>query len=95
MAQYYVYIMASGNLTVYTGVTNDIRRRVHEHKFRLSPGFTSKYFINRLVYFDTTNNVYAVLTFEKRIKGWSRAKKIALIEERNPDWKDLSEQWND
>ena len=93
MAQYYVYIMASSNRTLYTGVTNDIRRRVYEHKFRLLPGFTSKYFINRLVYFDDTDDVYGALTFEKRIKGWSRAKKIALIEERNPDWKDLSEQW--
>ncbi|MDA1348303.1 MAG: GIY-YIG nuclease family protein [Chloroflexi bacterium] len=95
MAQYYVYIMASSNRTLYTGVTNDIRRRVYEHKFRLVPGFTSKYFINRLVYFDDTGDVYGALTFEKRIKGWSRAKKIALIEERNPDWIGLSQQWGE
>jgi len=92
---HYVYIMTNRSRTLYTGVTNDLRRRVYEHKHKLVPGFTEKYNITRLVYFEETPNVQAALAREKQIKGWLRAKKIALIEEANPGWRDLSEGWSD
>jgi putative endonuclease len=92
MRQYYVYIMASRSRTLYTGVTNNLNRRVWEHKHGAIPGFTKKYRITRLVYFDYTPNVSAAIEREKQIKGWTRAKKIALIESVNPTWVDLSEE---
>ena len=88
--QYYVYIMTNKSRTLYTGVTNDLERRVYEHKQKLVPGFTAKYNITRLVYFEVTQDVKAAITREKQIKGWLRSKKIALIESVNPEWKDLS-----
>lgn len=88
--RYYVYIMASYRRVLYTGVTNNLERRVYEHKHGLLPGFTSKYQVNRLVYFEETPDVYAALEREKQLKGWLRSKKIALIEAANPDWRDLS-----
>lgn len=90
MAQYYVYIMTNKSRTLYTGVTNDLARRVYEHTQKLLPGFTSKYNITQLVYFEATEDVYAALNRETQIKGWLREKKIALIETANPMWKDLS-----
>ena len=93
MRQYYVYIMTNKSGTLYTGVTNDLERRVYEHKRKLVPGFTSKYNITRLVYFEVTSDVHAALDREKQIKGWLRPKKISLIQSLNPGWKDLSEQW--
>jgi putative endonuclease len=91
--EYYVYIMTNKSRTLYTGVTNDLMRRVYEHKNKLIKGYTSKYNIQYLVYFESTSNVYAALQREKQIKGWLRSKKIVLIETMNPDWKDLSEEW--
>lgn len=88
--QYYVYIMASYRRVLYTGMTNNLERRVYEHKRNLLPGFTSKYRVNRLVYFEETPDVRAAIEREKQIKGWLRSKKIALIESANPDWHDLS-----
>ena len=88
--QYYVYIMTNKSRTLYTGITNDLERRVYEHKQKLVPGFTAKYNITRLVYFEVTQDVQAAITREKQIKGWLRSKKIALIESVNPEWKDLS-----
>ena len=94
MNLYYVYIMTNRKGGVlYTGVTNNLSRRVHEHRLKLIPGFTSKYKCTRLAYYDTTQDVVAALTVEKRIKGWLRRKKIALIESMNPEWKALSEGW--
>jgi putative endonuclease len=93
MKQYYVYIMTNHSKTLYTGVTNDLQRRMYEHKHHLVAGFTSKYHIIRLVYFEETSDVYAAIAREKQIKGWVRAKKMALIESFNPDWRDLSEVW--
>ena len=93
MKQYYVYITASRSRVVYTGVTNDLKRRIYEHKHKLIPGFTSKYNVDRLVYFETTSDVHAALAREKQIKGWLRAKKIALIQSSNPRWEDLSVEW--
>lgn len=91
--QYYVYIMTNNSGTLYTGVTNDLVRRVYEHKHKLVPGFTRRYNISRLVYFESTSDVQAALTREKQIKGWARARKLALIESANPMGRDLSEGW--
>ena len=93
MQEYYVYIMASRSRTLYVGVTNDLNRRVWEHKNGSIPGFTKKYRVNRLVYFDHSPNVAGAIQREKQIKGWTRARKIALIESINPTWEDLSEGW--
>jgi putative endonuclease len=94
MKQYFVYILASKSRALYTGITNDLKRRVYEHKNKMIAGFTSKYNINRLVYYETTSDVRAAIAREKQIKGWLRAKKIALIESANPKWEDLSADWN-
>ena len=93
MKQYYVYIMANRSRTLYIGVTNNLQRRMYEHKHHLMTGFTSKYDLTRLVYFEETSDVNIAIAREKQIKGWLRAKKVALIESMNPDWRDLSEEW--
>jgi len=93
MRQYYVYIMTNRSKTLYTGVTNDLMRRVYEHKNKLIKGFTRKYNIRKLVYYETTDAIQAAIAREKQIKGWLRRKKIALIESVNPQWEDLSEGW--
>ena len=93
MMQYYVYIMANRSKMLYTGVTNDLQRRVYEHQHHLIEGFTSRYQVTRLVYFEETTDVYAAIAREKQIKGWLRAKKMTLIESVNPEWRDLSEAW--
>jgi len=93
MKQYYVYILTNNSGTLYTGVTDDLVRRVHEHKSKLIEGFTKKYNITRLVYYEITSDVKAAIQREKQIKGWLRRKKIALIEAANPEWHDLSEGW--
>ncbi len=95
MKSYYVYIMTNKSKTLYTGVTNNLERRVYEHKNKLVPGFTNKYNITKLVYYEETNDVQAALAREKQIKGWLRSKKIALIESENPEWKDPSREWYD
>jgi putative endonuclease len=90
MKQYYVYIMSNKSRTLYTGVTDNLARRVYEHQHGLVPGFTSKYKITRLVYFESTDSVLSAIAREKQIKGWLRSKKIELIESMNPNWDDLS-----
>jgi putative endonuclease len=90
---YYVYILTNRSKTLYTGVTNDLIRRVYEHKQKLIPGFTQKYNIDRLAYYEDTVDVTAAIAREKQIKGWLRVKKIALIESMNPEWRDLSADW--
>jgi putative endonuclease len=93
MKTYYVYILASKrNGTLYIGITNDLARRVYEHKSGLIKGFTKKYSVNKLVYFQLTNDVNAAIRREKRLKKWKRQWKIELIEKLNPDWNDLSER---
>ena len=87
---FYVYIMASHSRVLYTGVTNDLCRRVHQHKHKLIEGFTSKYNVNMLVHYETTNDILSAIEREKQIKGWRREKKVALIEATNPRWIDLS-----
>ncbi len=93
--QYHFYIMTNKSGTLYTGITNDIKKRVYEHKNKLIPGFTKKYNISRLIYFETFSDVYSAISREKTIKGWLRKKKIELIRKTNPDWKDLAEDWYD
>jgi putative endonuclease len=93
--QYYVYLMASKSRVLYVGVTNDLQRRVEQHKQKLVEGFTARYNITRLVYYEVTNDVHAALAREKEIKGWRRSKKVALIESVNPTWRDLSDDWHE
>ena len=85
--------MSNQSRTLYTGITNNLVKRVYEHKNKLVLGFTAKYNISRLVYFEETGDVRAALAREKQIKGWLRQKKIALIESSNPKWMDLSAAW--
>ena len=94
MNSYYVYIMTNRSGTLYIGITNNLIRRAYEHKNKLIDGFTKKYNINRLVYFEETSDVYSAISREKQIKGWIRKKKIELIEKANPKFIDLSEDWN-
>ncbi|WP_310377332.1 GIY-YIG nuclease family protein [Flavobacterium sp.] len=92
--QYYIYILASQkNGTLYIGVTNDLERRVLEHKQKANEGFTSKYNINMLVYFESFQYINDAILREKRLKKWNRQWKINLIEEENKEWNDLSEDW--
>ena len=91
--QYYVYIMASKSRVLYVGVTNNLLRRVEQHKQKVVEGFTRKYNVTRLVCYEMTNDVHAALAREKQIKSWRRSKKIELIESVNPVWDDLSEEW--
>ena len=90
---YYVYILATKRGgTFYIGVTNNLKRRIMEHKNNLVPGFTSKYEVHRLVWFEMTSDIASAITKEKQLKKWNRVWKIRLIEERNPHWKDLYEE---
>jgi len=85
--------MANKTGTLYTGVTDDLERRVYQHKNKIVEGFTQRYKINHLVYFDSTDDITAAITREKQIKGMLRSKKVELINRANPTWKDLSEGW--
>jgi putative endonuclease len=94
MNKYYVYILASQrNGTLYTGLTDDLKRRVLEHKQKLEKGFTAKYNVGILVYFEEFENANEAALREKRIKKWKRAWKLELIEKNNPNWNDLAEGW--
>jgi len=93
--RYYVYIMASRSLTLYAGVTGDIFHRALQHKAGEVEGFTKKYHINRLVYYEAFKYVNNALAREKQIKAWTRAKRLALIKTMNPAWQDLAEGWGD
>ena len=90
---YWVYILASRSRVLYTGVTNDLARRVNEHKQGLIPGFTQKYRVTRLVYFEEFGDIGDASAREKQIKGWVRARKVKLIEGRNAAWTDLAHNW--
>jgi putative endonuclease len=90
--QYYVYILTNkSNNVLYIGVTNDLVRRIYEHKNKVVNGFTKKYNLNKLIYFETTTDVRSALEREKQLKNWHRDWKINLISEFNPKWEDLSE----
>ncbi len=90
MKQYFVYILASGyDGTLYIGVSSDLDKRVYEHKNNMVAGFTRKYGVHRLVYYENTNDIKSAINREKQIKKWKREWKIELIEKENPGWKDL------
>jgi len=90
MKEYFIYILASGkNGTLYIGVTSDLKRRIWQHKNKLAKGFTQKYSVDKLVWFERTSDINSAITREKQIKKWNRAWKLGLIEENNPAWKDL------
>jgi putative endonuclease len=93
--RYYVYIMASRSLTLYTGVTGDIYHRALQHRAGEIEGFTKKYHINRLVYYETFKYVNNALAREKQIKAWTRSKRLALIKTMNPAWQDLADGWGE
>ena len=90
---YYVYILSGPSAILYTGVTNDLEHRVLEHKGKLIKGFSSKFNMNRLVYYEAFNHPADAIAAEKMIKGWLRKKKLELIRTINPEFKDLSEDW--
>ena len=90
---YYIYILASESGTLYTGVSNNLERRISEHKQDLIEGFSKKYHCHRLVYYEHYNNINTAIAREKQIKNWNRKKKEFLIKILNPRWNDLSEEW--
>jgi len=90
MRVYYVYIMASRSRVLYTGVTNDLPRRVDEHKRGVNAGFTSRYRITRLVYFEEFADIRDAIAREKEVKSWTRTRRVGLVEQRNPFWQDLT-----
>ena len=93
MRQYYVYILANAARTLYTGVTSDLEGRLDNHRRKAVPGFTARYGIDRLVYYEATGDIHSALQREKQIKGWRRERKVALIEIANPEWRDISLEW--
>ena len=93
--QSYVYIMSNRSKVLYTGVTSDLVRRVYQHKQKLVEGFTKKYNLTKLVYYEAGDDVRTAIQREKQIKGWLRKRQVQLIESANPDWADLSEEWYD
>jgi putative endonuclease len=95
MNEYYVYIMSNKSGTLYTGITNNLVERVFQHKCKQNEGFTKKYDITDLVYFESTDDVTAAIAREKQIKGMLRIKKVELIKTMNPGWLDLSDGWYD
>lgn len=93
MQEYYVYIMSNQSRTLYTGVTSDLEQRVFQHKKKLFDGYTKKYNLTMLVWYDRFSDINQAIESEKMIKGWRRSKKISLIEEQNPRWEDLADGW--
>ena len=91
--KYYVYIVGSLSGTLYVGMTNNLPRRVFEHKFHRIEGFTDNYEVERLLYWESFDDVHRAIGREKQLKGWRRSKKVALIEFRNPQWLDLAREW--
>lgn len=89
---YYVYIMSSKSFTLYVGITSNLIRRVYEHKHKLIEGFTSRYNVNRLVWYETTSDVRSAIIREKELKGWTRKRKVDLVTSSNPQWLDLSKE---
>ena len=92
--QYYVYILSNASRTLYVGVTNDLERRMWEHRHQ-PRCFAKRYHVTHFVYFEETDDISAAIRREKQIKGWTRARKTALIERRNPRWRNLAAHWYD
>lgn len=95
MKQYYVYVMSNKSRRLYTGITSKLQKRVFEHKNKLLDGFTARYNFDMLVYYEVFSQVANAITREKQIKSWSREKKLRLILAENPDWQDLSLEWEE
>jgi putative endonuclease len=95
MREYFVYILASRSRVLYVGVTNDLARRIWEHRNKEASGFTSQYNVTRLVHCETFPTARQAIAREKQLKGWRRDKKVALIESANPEWRDLADGWYD
>jgi putative endonuclease len=93
MNSYFVYILGNGKGALYVGVTSDLERRMYEHKMNLVKGFTSRYNLNQLLFMEEFTDIYEALDAEKRIKGWVRKKKLALIRTIKPKFEDLSQEW--
>jgi putative endonuclease len=93
MKEYYVYILASRSRRLYVGVTSKLEQRVAQHKSKAIPGFTSRYNIDRLVWYESTNNVLNAIERERQLKKWRREKKVMLIEMENAEWEDLAAAW--
>ena len=94
VSNYFVYFLSNWNIKVlYIGVTNNLERRIYEHQNKLVPGFTEKYNVTKLVYFEQTEDVISAISREKQLKKWRREKKNALVKSINPSWKDLSLEW--
>ena len=92
---YYTYILTNwNNKVMYIGMTNNLERRLYEHKHHLIEGFTRRYNVDKLVYFESSFDVKAAIAREKQLKGWTRARKNALVESMNPTWQDLSKDWD-
>jgi len=90
MRHYWIYILTNKSNTLYIGITNDLKRRISEHRKKLIKGFTSRYNLNKLIFYETFNNPKDAIAIEKKIKSWTRKKKIELIKKINPDFRDLS-----
>ena len=93
MREYYVYILTNASRTLYIGVTNDLVRRLEEHRRGLGSEFTRRYHIHQLVYYESTNSVMAAIEWEKELKSWRRSRKVELINKINPEWRDLAADW--
>jgi len=91
--EYYVYILASRSRRLYVGLTSDLERRVAQHKTKAIPGFTSRYNIDRLVWFECTSDAHTATERERQLKNWRREKKVRLIEAENAEWEDLAADW--
>ena len=92
---YFVYILSNWDDSVlYIGVTGNLPRRLYEHRNGLVDGFTKRYNVHKLVYYEYTNDVYSAISREKQLKNWSRSKKVLLINKLNPQWRDLSKDWD-
>jgi len=92
MKSYFVYIISNNSKTLYIRMTNDLKRRIYEHKNKLIEGFSKKYNLNKLVFYEQTSDVKAAIAREKQLKNWHRKWKLNLIENYNPNWEDLSEK---
>ena len=91
--RYYVYVPTNRTRRLYAGVTNDLERRMYEHKDKLVPGFASKYNLTWLAYYEETSDVMSAIEREKEVKGWRRNRQEAMVESMNPEWRDLSLEW--
>lgn len=94
MKTYYIYMIANkSNTVLYIGVTNNLERRIFEHKHKIIKGFSSKYNLTKLVYYEEYSDITTAIAREKHLKGWRRSRKNGLVETVNPEWKDLTDEW--